>query len=84
MRQCNWGILGPGRIANKFAAGLAVAPNAVKYAVASRDMGRAQAFAQEHGFQKAYGSYAEMAQDPDVDAIYVATPHPQHEAATIL
>jgi len=83
MRDFKWGILAPGSIARRFASGLAVAPNAVKYAVGSRDLGRAKAFADEFGFQKAYGSYKELANDPDVDVIYVATPHPQHEEAVL-
>ena len=84
MKNYNWGILAPGRIANNFAAGLATLPNAVKYAVGSREIGRAKAFADKHGFMKAYGSYAELAADPDVDAVYVATPHPWHEEAAVL
>jgi predicted dehydrogenase len=84
MQKYKWGILGPGTIAKRFANGLAAAPNAVKYAVGSRDAGRARAFADEYGFEKAYGSYAELAADPEVDVIYVATPHPQHEDAVIL
>lgn len=84
MRDYKWGILAPGTIANNFAKGLSTIPNAILYAVGSRDLGRAQAFADQYGFQKAYGSYEELAKDPEVDMIYVATPHPQHEEATIL
>ena len=84
MRKYKWGILGPGNIAKKFAAGLAAAPGAIAYSIGSRDLGRARAFADEYGFEKAYGSYAELAADPDTDIIYVATPHPQHEEAVIL
>ena len=84
MSKFKWGILAPGNIAKRFAQGLASAPNAVAYAVGSRDIGRARAFAEEFGFDKAYGSYAELAADPDVEIIYVATPHPQHEEAAIL
>jgi predicted dehydrogenase len=83
MRDFKWGVLAPGSIARRFANGLAAAPNAVKYAVGSRDIGRARAFADEYGFAKAYGSYKELAGDPDVDVIYVATPHPQHEEAVL-
>jgi predicted dehydrogenase len=84
MRKYKWGILAPGTIANKFAEGLKAIPNAVLYAVGSRDMGRAKTFAEKHGFEKTYGSYRELAEDPNVDIIYVATPHPQHEEAAIL
>ena len=83
MKQFNWGILAPGRIANSFAQGLAVLPGAACWAVGSRDLGRAQDFADRHGFQKAYGSYEDLAADPEVDAIYVATPHPWHEQAVL-
>jgi len=84
MKQYNWGILAPGRIANKFAEGLAVLPDAVRYAVGSRDIGRAKEFADKFGFKKTHGSYTELAEDPDVDIIYVATPHTFHEEAAIL
>ena len=83
MRKYKWGILAPGNIANSFARGLAELPNAELYAVGSRDLGRARAFADKYGFKKAYGNYAELAADPDVDAIYVSTPHPQHAEAAI-
>ena len=84
MRKFKWGILGPGSIARSFAKGLAALPDtAERYAVGSRDLSRARAFADEYGFVKAYGSYAELAADPYVEIIYVATPHPQHEEAVI-
>ena len=50
------------------------------YAVAARDLGRAQAFAAKHGVEKAFGSYEEMLQDPAVDFVYIATPHSHHYA----
>jgi len=84
LRKYKWGILGPGSIAKRMSGGLAVLPGAVKYAVGSRDIGRAKAFAGEFGYEKAYGSYAELVSDPDVDVIYVSTPHPQHEEAAVL
>jgi len=83
MRNYKWGILGPGGIANKFADSLAVLPNAILYAVGSRDINRARAFAEKHRFEKAYGSYEALANDRDVDIIYVATRHPQHEEAVL-
>lgn len=83
MKTFKWGILAPGNIANNFAKGLAVIPDAVPWAVGSRDLGRARVFAEKYGFQKAYGSYDELAHDKDVDAIYVATPHPFHEEAVL-
>ena len=84
MKKFKWGILAPGYIANRFAQGLAVIPDAIPWAVGSRDLGRAQAFAEKYGFHKAYGSYEELAADSEVDAIYVATPHPFHEQAVLL
>ena len=84
MRKFKWGILAPGTIAHKFANGLAAIPGAILYAVGSRDINRADAFAKKYGFQKAYGSYRELAEDPHVDIIYVATPHPFHEEAAML
>lgn len=83
MRKIKWGILAPGAICVRFTKGLEAIPEAVRYAVGSRDLGRARAFADEYGYEKAYGSYRELAADPDVDIIYVATPHPQHEDAVI-
>jgi predicted dehydrogenase len=79
-----WGILGPGGIARRFADSLRETPDNRLEAVASRSAGRARAFAGEFGAPRAYGSYAELAADPAVDAVYVATPHPQHADAAIL
>ena len=52
-------------------------------AVASRSADRAEAFAHQHGLERAYGSYAEILADPDVDVLYVATPHSQHHAVAL-
>ncbi len=79
-----WGILGPGKIAHKFATGLQAAPGAVLVAVGSRTQANADAFADTYGAPRRHGSYEALAADPDVDVIYVATPHPQHMAATLL
>jgi predicted dehydrogenase len=83
MKPFHWGILAPGTIAHKFVQGLSVLKGAVPYAVGSRDLGRAKAFAAQYGIKKAHGSYEELARDPEVDAIYVATPHPFHEPAVL-
>lgn len=74
----NWGVLGPGQIANTLADSLKILPKANLYAVGSRALERAQNFANQHGFEKAYGSYEELMQDPDIDIIYIATPHTGH------
>ena len=73
-----WGILGPGRIAGAFARDLRLVPGAELAAVGSRSPERASAFAREHGFGAAYGSYGELLADDSVDAVYVASPHALH------
>ena len=73
-----WGVLGPGRIARSFAQDLGLVPGAELTAVGSRSHARAAAFAQEHGFAAAYGSYEELLADESVDAVYVASPHALH------
>lgn len=72
------GILGAGSIAGTVAATLKEMDHICCFAVAARDLGRAQAFAAEYGFEKAYGSYEEMLRDPEVELVYVATPHSHH------
>ena len=79
-----WGIIGCGGIAKTFAKALAGSTRGVKHAVASRAQDKADAFAREHGFEEAYGSYRDLLADPDVDAVYIATPHPIHRELTIL
>lgn len=74
------GIIGAGHIAEKMAWTLTQLPQTEAYAVASRDLAKAQEFARKYGFTKAYGSYEELADDPQVDLIYVATPHSFHHA----
>ena len=72
------GILGAGSIARAMAMAVNGLEGVEGYAVASRDLSKAQAFCNTWGFQKAYGSYEEMLQDPQVDLVYVATPHSHH------
>lgn len=83
-RTYNWAILGCGRIAGKFSQDLKLLPNARLYAAASRDLQKSEAFALKYGFERSYGSYEEMASDPDVDIVYVATPHSHHRDHAIL
>ncbi len=77
-----WGIVGPGGIANKFAEAVRRFTTGQVVAVASRDRGRAEDFASRHGIPRAYGEpphgYAALAADPDVQAVYVASPHSAH------
>jgi predicted dehydrogenase len=75
-----WGVIATGRIAATVVEDMKLVDGAVLAAVASRDLGRARAFADEHGFERAYGSYEELIADPDLDAVYVATPHAQHHS----
>lgn len=72
------GILGAGGIARVMAETINGMEEAQCYAVAARDSGRAQKFAEEFGVEKAYGSYAEMLQDSQVELVYIATPHSHH------
>lgn len=83
-KKYNWGIIGPGKIACKFAEDLAMVPNAKLYAVASRSNERAQEFAHRFNVEVIYSSYEVLAQDKKVDIIYVATPHVYHHAHTLL
>ncbi|GAB3920065.1 putative oxidoreductase [Microlunatus endophyticus] len=79
-RVIRWGIAGPGRIAESEASDFPLVPDAELLAVGSRSAERAQAFATRHAIPRAYGSYRDLVDDPDLDAIYIATPHPQHLA----
>ena len=83
-RKYNWGILAPGSIARKFASDLKLLPQANLYAIGSRSIDRAKKFAEEFGAQKYYGSYEELASDPDVDIIYIASPHVRHYPDSML
>lgn len=80
----NWAILGCGKIARKFVADLSLLPNANLYATASRSLENAQQFAEDFGFERAYGSYQEMVMDPAVDVVYIATPHAKHHEHSLL
>lgn len=82
--QVRWGILGTGKIARAFAEALRDVPDAVLAGVASRSRDKADAFATEFGATAAYGSYEDLAAAPDIDLVYVATPHPQHAANALL
>lgn len=81
--KIGWGILGPGRIAHQFCDCLEELPDAYVAAVGSRSLERSQQFTEIYGGH-AYGSYQEMVNDPDVDIVYVATPHPMHEEHVIM
>lgn len=72
------GILGAGGIASTMAKTVAGMKDVEAYAVAARDLGRAQVFAQKYEVKKAYGSYEEMLADDEVELVYIATPHSHH------
>lgn len=84
MKRYKWGILAPGRIAEKFTEGLKLLDNAVLWSVGSRDTERANEFARKYGFKRSYGSYEELVSDADVDVVYVASPHSHHHKHTML
>ena len=74
----NIAFLGAGRIAHVLAKTMVRMPDVTLYSVAARDLERAEAFAVEYGFARAYGSYTEMLSDPNVELVYIATPHSHH------
>lgn len=85
-----WGVAGPGPVADKVLRDLLHVPNAVLTAVGSRSAERAEAFAAAHAapaghgqVPTAHGSYRALLGDPDVDVVYVATPHPHHRALAL-
>jgi len=84
MTKTRWGILGTGNIASQFARGLAALDDAELVAVGSRTADSAEAFGERFSAPRRHSSYAALASDPDVDAIYVATPHPLHHDNTIM
>lgn len=84
MKMYRWGILGIGKIARKFAADLALLPQAHLVAAASQSQERAESFAVEYGAPLAFGSYQALAACPDVDIVYIATPHATHCEAAMM
>ncbi|WP_432834538.1 Gfo/Idh/MocA family protein [Dactylosporangium sp. CA-092794] len=82
--RIRWGILSTGNIAAAFAEDLRLLPDAELAAVGSRSTEAAETFAAKHGAARAHGSWRALVEDPDVDAIYVATPHTAHYEAAML
>lgn len=82
--RIRWGILSTGMIAKVFAAGLRSTPDAELVAVGSRSQASADKFGKDFGIARCHGSYEALAADPEVDAIYVATPHPFHKENSVL
>ena len=83
-KTIHWGIIGLGNIANKFASDLETLEDATLYAVASRSQIKADKFAKTYQAEKAYDSYEALVEDPNVDAVYIATPHALHKENTLL
>lgn len=78
MTRVQWGILSTARINDKFIAGCAQSESVAVSAVASRDLHRARAYADEHAIERAYGSYEELLADQGVEAIYISLPNSMH------
>ena len=77
MKQLNWAVLGCGVIANEMAQALEHMGKHL-YAVGNRTHDKAVAFAEKYGVKKVYDDFHEMFEDPDVDVIYITTPHNTH------
>ncbi|MGC9670108.1 Gfo/Idh/MocA family protein [Planosporangium sp. 12N6] len=78
-----WGVLATGAIARAFVSDLSLVPDARVTAVGSRSQEAADLFAEAYGIPRAYGSWQALADDPEIDVVYVATPHSAHHAAAL-
>jgi predicted dehydrogenase len=83
-KTIRWGILGAGTIAAQFAQGIQAAPDSELVAVGSRSAESAHRFADRFHIERRHASYADLVNDPDVDVIYIAVPHPQHVESALL
>ena len=79
-----WGIIAPGEIAHSFASALRARTGQQLQAVGSRSLSRAEGFAREFDIESAHGSYAALVTDPDVDVVYIASPHSEHRDHALL
>lgn len=84
MKKIRWGILGCGRIARKFASDLQFVTNGELLAVGAREKSTAQAFANDFPAKHVHGSYEALVNNPEVDVIYIATPHAMHHEHALL
>lgn len=82
--KIRWGILGTGSIAHKFATGLTALNDVQLAAVGSRSQAGADKFGDEFSIPRRHASYQALAADPEIDAVYVSTPHPFHKENTLL
>ncbi|RAS64166.1 putative dehydrogenase [Lentzea atacamensis] len=78
-----WGVIATGGIAQTVTADMLKVEGVTVLAVSSRDKSRAEAFAERFGIERAYGDYRDLLADPDVEVVYVATPHGQHREVTL-
>lgn len=83
MKKIRWGILATGYIAGQFAKGLTSSLTGELVAVSSRNLTSAETFRREFGARHAHGSHAELLARDDIDAVYIATPHPFHASLAI-
>ncbi len=83
-KRINWGIIGLGGVAHEFAMGLKNSEHSHLYGVGSRSIETAKEFCHNYEADVFYGSYEELAQNPDIDIIYIATPHVFHKENTLL
>jgi predicted dehydrogenase len=81
--KVRWGVLGPGGIATRFANAMSRVGDGEIVAVGSRSIERADAYADRFGVGRRYGDYGSLLADPEVDVVYVATPHARHEVDTL-
>lgn len=84
MNQIKWGLMGAGRMSGWFAEALSILPDANRNAIGSRDFTKGKQFAKTYGFQKAYASYEELVNDPEIDIIYIGTPVRHHYDSLML
>lgn len=84
MRKIKWGVMGTAYIFERDTArGMSLAKNCELTAIAGRNMQKAEAFREEYGFKRAYGSYEELLEDPEVEAVYIPLPNTFHYEWTI-
>ncbi|MBT2290324.1 Gfo/Idh/MocA family oxidoreductase [Paenibacillus albidus] len=82
--KVRWGILSTGWIASQFVKDLAHTSNGIAAAVGSRSQESADKFAAKYGIARAYATYEDLVNDPEVDAVYIGTPHPFHKENALL
>jgi predicted dehydrogenase len=82
--KTRWGVIATGWVSNNFAEATKLLPEAELAAVGSRSRESANAFGEKHGIPRRHGSYEDLVADPDVEAVYVGTPHNLHHANTLM